>query len=70
MLEQSPNFLFGHSRFCERDSSGTTKPPTAAKVMERIARREQATASPLRSEAARPKKIRNLLTISELRIFI
>jgi len=25
MLEQSPNFLFGHSRFCERDSSGTTE---------------------------------------------
>jgi hypothetical protein len=37
----------GEARASERDSSGTTKPPsrtsgaTAAKVMERIARREQ-----------------------------
>jgi hypothetical protein len=36
-------------RLSERDSSGTTEPPKAAKVMERIARREERS-----DEAARP----------------
>jgi hypothetical protein len=42
---------------CERDSSGTTRASEAARVMERIARRERATALLLPSEAARPTEI-------------
>jgi large subunit ribosomal protein L19 len=61
----NPLKFLGISR--ERDSSGTTEPPKAAKVMERIARRE---ARQRRGEAARPKKNIFLVKINfSFRIF-